>query len=53
MNGTLAVRVLRNEMNYSAHPSIVIANRHVAAHMAGVVVLSDSDNTLCIKWTNT
>ena len=50
MNGTLAVQVLRNEMNYSAHPSIVIANRHVAAHMAGVVSLSDSDdNTLCIK----
>ena len=50
MNGTLAVRVLRNEMNYSAHPSI--ANRHVDAHMAGVVSLSDSDdkdNTLCIK----
>ena len=48
MNGTLAVRVLRNEMNYSAHPSI--ANTHVAAHMAGVVSLSDSDdNTLCIK----
>ena len=42
MNGTLVVQVLRNEMNYSAHPSI--ANTHVAAHTAGVVSLPDSDN---------